>query len=119
MNSRPNAAWSSPDFVKAYQKSADDTNKSWYEHQVNFPDLLSMLPDEADQVLDFGCGTGVFTARLAEVFEQVTGTDNSPAMIEVARKNYPGVNFRLWDEIERKRERNLQHHFFQNGAAFC
>ena len=51
------------------------------------------------QVLDAGCGTGRFTARLAEKY-QVTGLDIAPGMVEYGRSHYPQVSRWLTGDIE-------------------
>lgn len=42
------------------------------------------------QILDFGCGNGYFTAKLARQNAQLCGIDTSLTLIEQARQNYPG-----------------------------
>jgi ArsR family transcriptional regulator len=42
---------------------------------------------EASEVADVGTGTGFVAAGIAPRVERVVGIDNSPAMLEVARKN--------------------------------
>lgn len=55
-------------------------------------------------VLDFGCGTASATALLAEVLgaDRVVGTDESAAVIDVARRERerPGIRFALPRELE-------------------
>jgi ubiquinone/menaquinone biosynthesis C-methylase UbiE len=46
-------------------------------------------------VADVGCGTGRITAHLRELGLDVFGIDLSPGMIEVARRDHPGVRFDL------------------------
>jgi len=59
--------------------------------------LIEQLAPGA-RVLDAGCGTGEPTARrLVEAGAQVTGIDISPVMLELARANVPGADFRLLD----------------------
>ncbi|MDO4712631.1 MAG: class I SAM-dependent methyltransferase [Candidatus Saccharibacteria bacterium] len=116
---QPLDTWSNPQFAAFYQQRADDPDASWYEHRVNFPDLCSMIPINTDRILDFGCGTGVFTAQLSKQFPHVIGTDKSPAMLAVAKQNHPETQFRPWADIERERERSLRRYFFQDDAALC
>lgn len=54
-------------------------------------------PKPGERVLDLGCGTGHLTARIAAVGAHVLGIDSSPAMIEGARKSYPGIEFEVKD----------------------
>jgi trans-aconitate 2-methyltransferase len=63
-------------------------------------ELLSRVPlAQASHVVDLGCGPGNSTELLVERFAgaQVVGTDNSPSMLETARKRLPGVRFELSD----------------------
>ncbi|MGW0532467.1 class I SAM-dependent methyltransferase [Streptomyces sp. NPDC003032] len=45
------------------------------------------------QVADLGCGPGHITAHLSELGLAASGVDASPAMIELARRAYPGLRF--------------------------
>ena len=53
---------------------------------------LGRLPKGA-RVLDYGCGNGLFAARLASAGYRVTGVDISETALEVARANAPGAEF--------------------------
>ncbi|HEY2671043.1 MAG TPA: class I SAM-dependent methyltransferase [Rugosimonospora sp.] len=46
-------------------------------------------------VADVGCGPGLVTAHLRELGVDAGGIDLSPAMIEVARREHPGVRFEV------------------------
>lgn len=48
-------------------------------------------------VIDAGCGTGRHTAALAEAGFDVTGLDESPELIAVARERAPGARFEVGD----------------------
>jgi len=59
-------------------------------------DLLAQVPlSEARRVFDLGCGPGNSTALLVARYPAaaVTGIDNSPAMLEAARRSCPGASF--------------------------
>lgn len=63
-------------------------------------DLLARVPlDDAQLVYDLGCGPGNSTELLVQRFPKarVAGIDNSPAMLESARRRLPGVAFELAD----------------------
>jgi len=51
--------------------------------------------DETSVILDVGCGTGHHVGLLGEQNLNVLGIDISPSMIETAKKNYPGLNFKV------------------------
>src|SRR5207237_8143924 len=60
--------------------------------------LIELLaPKPGERILDLGCGTGHLTAQLAAAGADVLGIDNSPAMIEQARREYPKLRFGLAD----------------------
>lgn len=58
-------------------------------------ELLDVKPGE--RVLDLGCGTGHLAAAIASRGAEVVGIDNSPSMIEQARKSYPHLHFEMSD----------------------
>src|SRR6266478_8571597 len=73
--------------------------------------LLPHIRQQA-RVLDLCCGTGNFAARLASRGFQVVGLDNSPAMLERARRRAPQATFLQSDA----RSLALRDRF---DAAFC
>lgn len=56
-----------------------------------------LAPQPGERILDLGCGTGQLTAQIAQSGATVVGIDNSPAMIEEARRSYPQLHFREAD----------------------
>ena len=59
-------------------------------------DLLAQVRSEsARRIVDMGCGPGNSTELLAARYPeaQIVGLDNSPAMLEEARRRLPGVRF--------------------------
>jgi len=73
-----------------------------YEDERTRPaqELLARVPlAEAARVVDLGCGPGNSTELLARRFPkaQVTGTDNSEAMLVSARERLPAARFELSD----------------------
>ena len=52
--------------------------------------LQEMIPLDVDRLLDFGCGAGHWSARIAEAFPwmQVTGIDGGEAFVGRARASY-------------------------------
>ena len=66
-------------------------------------DLLERVPLENCRLAyDLGCGPGNSTELIVERFPQASliGIDNSPAMLESARKRMPGTTFELADIAE-------------------
>jgi SAM-dependent methyltransferase len=77
-----------------------------YVHDVGFssyavnagPGLLEILRSRGigeGLVIDLGCGTGIWAARLVAERYRVLGIDISPPMIRLARRNAPGARFRV------------------------
>ncbi len=53
--------------------------------------LVAGLVEPGARVLDAGCGTGRVGGRLAELGFEVVGVDVDESMLEVARREHPGV----------------------------
>ncbi|HJQ07877.1 MAG TPA: class I SAM-dependent methyltransferase [Candidatus Saccharimonadales bacterium] len=91
------SCWKDPEFAKDYALRTNDPKDNWYEQQINSPSIIKLIPLDTRRILDFGCGSGEFTAVLAERYDSVEGCDNSQAMVDIARRNHPIVTFSLWD----------------------
>ena len=63
-----------------------------------FADMVRSV-DPAGRVLDIGCGTGHVTAELARGGLDVVGLDPSEAMLGIARRSHPDVEFRRGDAV--------------------
>ncbi|GIG57938.1 methyltransferase [Longispora fulva] len=91
-----------------------DTRTSYDTVATSYADLLrdalATAPDDqaelarfADMVLaagggpvaDIGCGPGRFTRHLRDLGLDASGIDLSPGMIEVARREHPGIRFEV------------------------
>lgn len=79
MTGAPTARWVGRDYAtnSAHHRAADD----WF--------LARHAPGEHDVVVDLGCGSGEFTARLAALARhgRVTGIDRDASMLAVANRN--------------------------------
>lgn len=63
-------------------------------------DLVSRINfDNPEKIIDIGCGPGNSTQILADRWPEakILGIDNSPAMIEKAKKDYPDQEWRIID----------------------
>lgn len=72
------AGWDSNDDVRMYAEYAFD---SWA--QIVAP-LVPDLPN--CRILDFGCGTGLLTEKLAPLCKQIVAVDTSESMIYILRQ---------------------------------
>jgi 2-polyprenyl-3-methyl-5-hydroxy-6-metoxy-1,4-benzoquinol methylase len=68
-------------------------------HAYLYPCVTRMLADvpAGASVLDLGCGNGSFLSLFQDRGWKLYGTDFSPTGIEIARQNYPGIEFFLAD----------------------
>nr|WP_242885425.1 class I SAM-dependent methyltransferase [Actinomadura litoris] len=64
-------------------------------HGAPLVDLLDPQPGE--RVIDLGCGTGTFSAEIAERGAEVLGIDGNPDMVAQATALHPGLAFILGD----------------------
>lgn len=61
-------------------------HKNHYIAQLRDQVILSALPQENIQLLDFGCGSGNLSRSLASEQRKITGIDISPELLDLARK---------------------------------
>jgi SAM-dependent methyltransferase len=62
------------------------------------PGLLNLLHRQGirgGRIVDLGCGSGIWAARLVEAGYDVVGVDASPDMIALARRAAPGATFHV------------------------
>ena len=83
--------------AEAYSKMASSKHADAYEYEINFPSIIKLCPQQANSVLDLGCGDGGFTKILSEKYDSVIGADVSPKMIKLAKLNCPNINFLVAD----------------------
>lgn len=71
-----------------------DTSSNTEVHQLVRPVLQKWLEgSKGMKLLDLGCGNGSLSAEIQEWGFDVTGTDFSKSGIEIAKRNFPSVNF--------------------------
>ncbi|MDX8037186.1 class I SAM-dependent methyltransferase [Lentzea sp. BCCO 10_0856] len=96
------------DWLTDTRDSYDTVAVSYAEHTR---ELLNGLPhvraalrlfaEEVDgPVADVGCGPGLVTAHLHALGADVFGVDLSPGMIELARREHPGLRFEVGSMTE-------------------
>lgn len=91
----------------------DQWNPNLYDQQHSFvsnygSSLIDLLhPVKGEVILDLGCGTGDLAHQLTEVGATVIGIDQSPNMIEQAKKKYPSIEFKVEDATTLGYEENF------------
>jgi SAM-dependent methyltransferase len=90
--------------ARAYSQMVSSHERDAYEYFVNIPSILQLLPKEAHTICDLGCGSGEFTELLKKHYEEkysneveIIGGDVSPQMLEIARQQFPEIEFQLVD----------------------
>jgi len=64
-------------------------------------DVLGWLdPQEGENILDVGCGTGTLTAKISEAGASVVGIDASSEMIAKAKAAFPNIHFFIKDATD-------------------
>src|SRR3989344_241782 len=78
-------------FGDYYHQSRTQTSGRLHNELIDMPATLSLLPDDLSgvNILDAGCGSGIYSVLLAKKKARVTGIDASSKMIEIARKEKP------------------------------
>lgn len=66
------------EYRSVVRKELENEIRSW----------LALQFTDADEVLELGCGIGIFSAMIAERVKRLTATDFSPEMLEQAGKRY-------------------------------
>ena len=84
--------------IKSFEKS----NRYFYQYRLKI--LQSLIPENS-QVLELGCGTGFHLSGLKP--EKGKGLDLCSDLIEMARKDYPGLEFEVQDIDELKHGTNM------------
>lgn len=85
------------DLRETYNRIAEDWHRDhliddWWRKGTD--DFIKLLPAEA-HVLDAGCGSGVKSRYFIEHGFRVTGIDISEKLLEIARREAPGGDFRV------------------------
>jgi ubiquinone/menaquinone biosynthesis C-methylase UbiE len=77
-------------------------DEGWTANNHYHRSLLKHLPNNCENALEIGCGTGAFARQLAQNFKQVIALDLSSEMIRVARSRssqFCNLQFELADVL--------------------
>lgn len=78
----------SKDIWNEFAKSYDQVLKNWSLYQALRDGVLNYLQN-ANKILDQGCGTGIIAIPLAKAGKEVQGIDINSQMLAVAKNNTP------------------------------
>ena len=78
-----------------YSDLENDKQRSRYELEVNWSSLENLLPDPPLKIMDYGCGSGTYSLRLAKAGYEVWAVDNAPDMIKQLPSSL--VHGQVWD----------------------
>lgn len=84
----------------------DQWNPELYNQKHNFvfeygESLIDLLqPNAKESVLDLGCGAGQLTHQISLITKNVVGLDQSGAMIQSARAQFPQLDFHQGDAAD-------------------
>jgi ubiquinone/menaquinone biosynthesis C-methylase UbiE len=82
-------------FAEDFRDHAED---GFYNAYYDRPACLGLLGDIVGQrVLDAACGPGLYAEELVRRGARVSGFDQSPAMVRLARERTPQADFRVHD----------------------
>jgi ubiquinone/menaquinone biosynthesis C-methylase UbiE len=80
---------------------------------IGYPNLIRFLePLKGKEILDYGCGTGIFARELRDKGARVTGVDVSRGMIDMAKKASPeGISYSRVKsgDLSRFRDQSFDH----------
>lgn len=102
---------------KAYNNSAEEYNQNRVTYNKTIDDLEIFVKSLTlpSKVLDAGCGAGVPVAKyMVEHGIEVTGIDISEGILEIAKKNVPGADFKVMDLADLK----FENEYFDGIVAF-
>jgi ubiquinone/menaquinone biosynthesis C-methylase UbiE len=88
--------YQNPEVAKDYDQDRLNTNFRRYKHYYETKLLLVSL-EPKENIIEVGSGTGRLTKELLERGFRITPTDYSAAMLEIFKKNIPGVQPQIAD----------------------
>ncbi len=77
-----------------YRKS----KQNFFNDKIDWPAVKTLIGNvKGKKVLDVGCGSGIYSRVLQKEGAIVSGIDISRALLKIARKECPNIEFRLAD----------------------
>jgi SAM-dependent methyltransferase len=85
-----------PRVAESYDADVDRLGDEVRESIAFYVGLARQAADAGQTVLELGCGTGRVTIPIAQAGAEVTGLDNAPAMLDVARRKATDAGNPRW-----------------------
>jgi ubiquinone/menaquinone biosynthesis C-methylase UbiE len=82
-----------------WRNAANQPGRRKHFYDVLRKELKLFPKGQSVKLLDFGCGTGEDTGAILEMGVEYTGTDVTPAMLKVAREQWPSITFKKDDML--------------------
>lgn len=70
------------------------------QQEVLWKNIEPYLGKSEGRILDAGCGQGWLSAKLIELYPNTEAFDASVALIDIAKRNHPQINFQVADVTE-------------------
>ena len=72
-----------------------NSKKDFWNRYIDYPAMEKILKEivGVKKVLDLGCGSGIFTSKIAKWGGEVIGVDESKTMIEIAKKSNNNIKY--------------------------
>jgi SAM-dependent methyltransferase len=86
-----------------FDRIALHEQEGWNHNNHYHSFLLKQLPSHYENVLEIGCGTGLFSRLLAKRADSIIAIDLSSKMIEIAKqrsRQYPNIDFQVADILK-------------------
>lgn len=64
-----------------------------YDYDKQKDLVVENIPNNTNTILEGACGTGKLTYRLKQEYDDILGFDLNNSMLDIAKKNYPDVQF--------------------------
>ncbi|MDT0442262.1 class I SAM-dependent methyltransferase [Streptomyces johnsoniae] len=86
----------------------DECSAALEASRAPFSTWMSAHLPRGKRALDIGCGAGRHTTTLAELFDEVLGTDPAPTMIDIAQRDRarPNVTYQVRDALDMTPEKD-------------
>ncbi len=89
-------------FSEYYHNNLLEKSDNFWHKYVEKPAMIKLLKPvvKRKKVLDLGCGSGIFTKQIKSLGANVYGLDISSGLINIAKREYPNINFFVGNAIK-------------------